>query len=237
LRENNCTEAVAYLKIAVERNPENSDAKEQLAQCLVELEEHQQALNLYEELLAAEPDNPRIKKQIETLKKTIYVRNLPSEYQAIPRTDQITRSQFASYLMLHLEFLQSYRTSESKIIVDSIHHWAQSYIQQTVNLGLIDLFPNRTFQPNLPITRLELAKAASRVLEILQSTGSKSIPSGEVVVPDVSSGNVYYPIVAKSISAGVLSLDADGRFHGSRPVSGAEIISTVNRLKSLAESS
>jgi len=108
-----------------------------------------------------------------------------------------------------------------------------------VNLGIIDLFPNRSFQPNLEITRLELAKAASRILEILEMNENKTFSgtNSPVAIPDISSQNVFYPMISKTLSTGVLTLDADGRFHPSRSVSGAEVLSLVNRLKEITEGS
>ncbi len=149
----------------------------------------------------------------------------------------MSRAQLAAYLVINLEILQKYSSENPQIIVDIIQHWAQSYIQKVVNLGIMDVFPNRTFQPNQPVSKLELAKAASRVMEIIEMNGRHRYPAdaGPAVIPDVPPGHMHYGLISKPVAAGILSLDGDGRFHGSRRVSGSEAISVVNRLKALTE--
>jgi len=239
IRQGNCAEALPYLQSADERNPGTPEIKKQLASCLLDLQQYNEALLVLQNLAILEPEDTQTKQQIEKIKKLIFVNTLPEEFQAISTAEQINRGQMAALLLVHLEILQSYRTQESQIIVDSIDHWAQNFIRKVVNLGIFDLFPNRTFQPSRPVTRLELAKAVSRILEILgrnMNNGMKAEGTGEpVTIPDIGPASVYYSMVIKALSAGVMSLDADGRFHPGRPVSGAEALSVVNRLKSLVE--
>lgn len=237
MRQGNCMEALPYLRAADERNPATAEIKKQLASCLIDLKEYNEALLVLQDLSTLEPQNTQTKQQIEKIKKLIFINSLPEEFQAIPTTEQINRGQFAALLLVHLEVLQTYKTQESQIIVDSINHWAQNFIRKAVDLGIFDLYPNRTFQASQPVTRLELAKAISRILEILKrNDGMKAEANAEpIVIPDVAAVSVYYGMVSKGLSAGIMSLDADGRFHPGRPVSGAEAISVVNRLKSLVE--
>jgi tetratricopeptide (TPR) repeat protein len=237
LKQKNCQEAANYLRIAIEISPEDTTVRRQLADCLVELEDYQQARVLYEQLAAEMPGDPEIRKKLEDVKKRIFIGNLPADYQSIPYTSEITRAQLAAYLIVNLESLQKYRAENQQIVVDIIHHWAQSYIQKVVSLGIMDIYPNRTFQPNQPITKLELAKAVSRILEIIELSGHKKFPeNSQVVIPDIPVTHLYYRLVARPLSANVLSLDSDGRFHASRRVSGGEATSVVNRLKALMES-
>ncbi len=237
IRQGNCAEAVPFLQTADERTPGSPEIKRPLASCLVDLKEYEQALTVLQDLAALEPQDTETRQQIEKVKKLIFVTGLPDEFQSIPATEQINRGQLAALLLVNLEVLQSYRTSESQIIVDSINHWAQNFIRKAVDLGIFDLYPNRTFQPAQPVTRLELAKAVSRILEILEiAEGKKPELDGEsVVIPDIAAGSVTYAMVSRALSGGVMSPDTDGRFHPGRPVTGAEAISVVNRLKSLVE--
>jgi tetratricopeptide (TPR) repeat protein len=236
VKQNNCREAVSYLKIAVEKNPDDFDVKQKLGACLLQLEEYTQAQAVYEQLAFQAPQNVEVQERLEEINRQIFIQNLPSDYQVIPHTSEITRSQFAAYLVIQLEALQKYGGGNQQIIVDIIHHWAQNYIQKVVNLGIMDVFPNRTFQPDQPITKLELAKAASRIMEIIELSGHGKFPADPSLnIPDVPAGHMNYRLVAKPVSARVISLDADGRFHPSRRVSGTEAISVVNQLKSFLE--
>jgi tetratricopeptide (TPR) repeat protein len=234
LKQHDCQNAVEYLRIAAERGSSDLNQKMQLADCYMELKEYPEAKILYEQLIAQMPGDEHVRQQLEFAKKNIFISGLPQEYQSISGTSEITRAQFAAYLVIQLESLQRFRSEDQKIAVDIIQNWAQSYIQKVVNLGIMDVFPNRTFQPNQPLTRLELARAVSRILEIAELSGKPKFPA-QANIPDIPADNVYYSLVAKPVASGVLSLDADGRFHPSRKVSGAEAISVVNQLKSIME--
>ncbi|MCI0411415.1 tetratricopeptide repeat protein [bacterium] len=237
LKENNCREAADYLRIAIEKSPEDLAVKNQLADCLFQLQDYQQARILYEEIALQKPGDTAIQQRLDDVKKRIFIENLPVEYQSIPNSPEITRAQLAAYLAVNLETLQKYRSENQQIVVDIIQHWAQNYIQKVVSLGIMDVYPNRTFQPSQLVTKVELAKAASRILEIVELSGQKQFPvNPDLVIPDIPPGHLYYRLVARPLSSEVISLDADGRFHASRRVSGAEAMSVVNKLKALTES-
>ncbi len=236
LKQNNCREAINYLRIAIEKSPDDLDARTRLADCLLNLQEYQEAKDIYEHLALQMPGNPTVQQRLEEIRKQIFVDSLPQEYQSIPHTTEITRAQLAAYMVVNLEILQKYRSDNQQIVVDIIQHWAQSYIQKVVSLGIMDVYPNRTFQPNQPATKLELAKAISRILEIVEMSGQGKFPADpRLVIPDIPPGHLYYDLVVKPLSARIIGLDADGRFHASRRVNGAEAITVVNQLKALME--
>jgi len=235
LTQNNYQDAVEYLKIALDHAPDDLSLKNQLADCYMQLRDYSQAKMLYEELATLMPDNEQAKQRLEEARKYLFIAGLPAEYQTISTNPEITRAQFAAYLVVNLEVLQKFRSENQEIAVDIIQNWAQNYIRKVVNLGIMDVFPNRTFQPNQPISKLELAKAVSRILEIIELSGQHKFPVTPVAIPDVPADNIYYSLMAKPVAAGVIVLDADGRFHPSRRVSGAEVISVVNKLKTIME--
>src|SRR5687768_16996094 len=136
LKQNNCQEAVAYLRVARDSSPDDLEVKTKLAECLMNLQEYQEARNMYEELALQMPGNAAIVQRLEEVRKKIFIENLPSEYQSIPHTAEATRSQLAAYFIINLEMLQKYRSDHQPIVVDIIQHWAQSYIQKVVTLGM-----------------------------------------------------------------------------------------------------
>jgi tetratricopeptide (TPR) repeat protein len=236
LKQDNCAEAVPYLKIAVEKTPEDLQVKRNLADCFVQLGDYQEARTIYEDLSIQIPGDREVTQRLEEIRKRLFVESLPSEFQSIQSAPEITRAQLAAYMVIYLEFLQKYRSENQQIVVDIIQHWAQSYMQKVVSLGIMDVYPNRTFQPNQPVSKLELAKAASRILEIIELSGQGKFPPDPTLsIPDIPAGHLYYRLVARPLAARVISLDADGRFHASRRVSGAEAISVVNQLRALTE--
>lgn len=236
ISHNRCADAIPYLQEVLRTTPGDPEAQMKLADCLSEEGQYTDALGLYETLADANPTD-EVRQKVEDTRKIIAFGKMPEEYQQIAHAEQINRAQLAALLVTELPFLQKYRMTSSEIMVDIINHWAKTYIQKVVDLGIMDVFPNRTFEPQQPITRLELAKAAYRLVQILETGEGKQFapPPENLIIPDVFSTNVNYQLVSTAISAGVLSLDADGRFHPYRPVSGAEVLSMVNRLKTLSE--
>ena len=237
IRQGNCKDAVPYLEQALQQSPDNLDIEKKLAQCMESLENYERALTLYTAIYAQEPPGPEGKKKIESLQKLVAIQKLPEEFHSIPSTEQVTRGQLAALIMVNLEFLSKYRSLNSSIIVDTLDYWGKNYVQKTVDLGIMDIYPNRTFQPNLPINKLELAKAASRILEILETNQGVKVKRTDIDIPDVSERNIYYQMIDQALSAGLIALDADGNFHPARAVSGAEAVSMVNRLQKIEEGS
>jgi tetratricopeptide (TPR) repeat protein len=233
IRQDKCEEAVPYLEEAMKQAPDNLEIQKQLAACMESLKNYERAISLYQAIYAEQPPGPEGPKKIEMLQKKLAIQRLPEEFHTISTTDQISRSQLAALIIVNLEFLSKYKSLNSSIIVDTFDNWAKNFIQRCVDLGIMDIYPNRTFQPELPITKLELAKAASRLMEILETNKGVQVKKSEITVPDVSTRNIYGPMIAQTVSAGLLSLDADGNFHPARPVSGAEAISMVNRVQSI----
>ena len=233
LKQKNCEDAVPYLQQVIEDNP---DLKLPLADCLADLGRNEDALEIYNDLSAAHPEDSDLQAKVKSTQRAIAMSQLPEEFQQISTSAEISRAQLAALLVTNLDVLEKYNPPSTQIIVDILNHWAAPFIQKMVELQIMDLFPNRTFEPSQPLTKVELAKAGNRILEILANEG-KTIPENQQAteIPDVPISNIYYPMISKVLSAGVLTLDADGRFHPSRPVSGAEALSMVNHLKSLSE--
>lgn len=237
LKRGNCDEGLKYLEKSKEQLPDEPAVLIPYADCLYDLEDYQRALAIYEKVQSIAPD-PAVESSLQKTRKRIEFLAMPREYQDISRTGEINRSQLAALMMTNLEFLQKYSSEESIIVVDIFDHWAKSYIRQAVNLGLMEVYPNRTFQPWRAITKLELTRAAYRALQILETGEGKTLPPVDETlqfIPDVSDSNINHTMIVKSISSGAVSLDADGRFHINRTVSGAEAMSMVNRLRVLSE--
>ena len=55
-------------------------------------------------------------------------------------------------------------------------------------------------------------------------------------IADMSPSHLNYPAVATAVSAGVLPLVDGGRFDIERPVSGADAIGAIDRLRALPQS-
>jgi tetratricopeptide (TPR) repeat protein len=237
LRKGRCQDALNNLEKSGETLPDDPEIQFAYGECLSESQDYEKALAAYEKAQQLKPD-PNTEERIADTRKIMAFHAMPEEYQNIAQTPEINRAQLAALIFTNLKFLEKYGTSNSVIIVDVFDHWAKNYIQKAVDTGMMEVFPNRTFQPSRMISKIELARVAARILEILEANEGKKIPitqSNDLIVEDVPNGNIYHAMVMKTLQAGVLSVDTDGRFHLNRPVSGAEAQSVVNRLQVLSE--
>jgi hypothetical protein len=100
----------------------------------------------------------------------------------------------------------------------------------------MDPFANHTFQPRTRLLRVDLATAVSRLLPLVASgrpelqRWTKERPK----IADVSPGHLSYPAVALAVASGTMPLVEGDRFVVARPVTGAEAIEVVDRLRALA---
>lgn len=235
-RKGICNDALKNLEKSGETVPDDPEILFAYGECLSESGEYEKALAAYQKAEQLKPD-PNTEERIADTQKILAFNAMPEEYRNIAQTSEINRAQLAALIFTNLNFLEKYGTSNSVIIVDVFDHWAKNYIQKAVDTGMMEVFPNRTFQPSRWISKIELARAAARILEILETNEGKKIPvaQNDLSIEDVPDGNIYHDMVMKTLKAGVLSLDTDGRFHLNRPVSGAEAQSVVNRLQVLSE--
>ena len=63
------------------------------------------------------------------------------------------------------------RVGKKNVVVTDIgQSWALHFIRRVLGRGLLDAFPNHTFQPQAFVRRAELANALARALESLNQT-------------------------------------------------------------------
>ena len=53
------------------------------------------------------------------------------------------------------------------VITDTRANWASPYILAVARAGVMEVYPNHTFQPDAVVRRVDIAQAASRVLELI----------------------------------------------------------------------
>jgi hypothetical protein len=122
------------------------------------------------------------------------------------------------------------------VLTDIRGHWASSWITTVVNAGIIDAFENHTFQPRQRVRRVDLATAVSRVVNLVaqRQPALRAQLSERPRIADMAPAHLNYPAVAAAVSTGVVPLLEGQRFQTTRPVSGAEAVETVDRLRALA---
>jgi S-layer homology domain len=104
--------------------------------------------------------------------------------------------------------------------------------------GVMEVYPNHTFQPAAVVRRGELADAASRVLALIAAEKPRLAASWKGArrqFADVPMAHLSYPAASLSVEAGIMQPLADGTFQLARPVTGAEAVAAIKKLEELAE--
>ena len=187
--------------------------------------------------LALQPDEA-LEVRLNGLRERAAFAAMPAEYRAIDTSTAVTRGQLAALFAVQLEeLLSTARSVNAIVITDTRGHWASPYILTAARAGVMEVYPNHTFQPDAVVRRADMARAVGRVLELVaQRNPQLAAPwrASKRKFPDVGAGHLNYPTAALAVDAGVMDTAADGSFQLTRPVTGAEAVASIARLAQLA---
>lgn len=220
-------DALVHLKAASENEPENPEILMQYGETLESTEEYAPALEMYERVLEIDPDSSAAGQRIENLKNRLGIFELPSQYDVIPDAAAVTKEQMAALLGVKFKTALDSPSGKPPIIIDISTSWAARFILKTAALGILDVYPNHTFQPEKPLNRAETAEILFRLIERLSRTGHRFIqhlPPERIQIGDVSANHFYYRPIIMMISFDIMSLSPGRMFNPDRAVSGREAI-------------
>ena len=162
---------------------------------------------------------------------------LPAEYRALSSAQQITRGDLAALIGIRLEEVLREVSRGPVVTTDTAGHWAAPWITQVAAAGIMPPFDNHTFQPQAPVRRVDLAEAASALLRAIARArpALQAQLAARPAIADISPSHLSYPAVASVVAAGILPLGDGGRFDTERPVSGADAIAALDRLRALTQ--
>lgn len=162
--------------------------------------------------------------------------SLPKEFKAIASSPTITRGDVAAMIGLRLgDVLDKSGRHVTVVATDARGHWAAQWILQVTQAGLMDVFPNHTFQPAGGVRRSDLADIVSRVLTMIAGERPIDLARWKAARPqfsDLTAGSTY-TAAALAVASGAMAADGD-RFGASRPASGADLVAAITRLQQIA---
>jgi tetratricopeptide (TPR) repeat protein len=194
------------------------------------------ALEAFQRAAAREP-RPEYRTRIEDLERRIDLAGMPEAFRSIGNRGAVSRGDLAALLGVRLEpLLAGARGQAAPLMTDVRGHWAQRWILDVARAGILEVFPNHTFQPGTTVRRSDLA----RVVALLHARAQAVDPAAaarwrgrSVEITDVATGNAVREAADLAVEAGVMSLDPGGAFSATRAVSGPEAIAAVDRLVAL----
>ena len=175
---------------------------------------------------------------LDRVRDRLAAARLPPEYREIPNNLQITRAELASIVGVNLSrLLEDSGQNEAVLITDIRSHWAYRWILVVAESGIMEVFPNHTFQPENVVDRGGLAQVVSRVLTLIASRDPVSGARWQAVreeFADIDSQHLQYRAASMAVAAEVLSVLEDNRFGLTNAVTGLEALAAVEQLERLA---
>jgi tetratricopeptide (TPR) repeat protein len=228
-------DALVHFRRAAELDAADAASLVQIGELLEEQQDLTGAEAAYRRAIAIEP-NPDISRRITTIVERARDARLPQEFRAIADARQITRADLAALLGIRLETVIRNARPREVVITDTRGHWAEPWITQVAQAGVVAAFDNHTFQPGSQVRRADLATAVSEVVRLLAAGNASLRPylTERPRIADVPPGHLNYPAVAVAVTSGVMPLADGGRFQIGLAVTGAEAVETITRLRTLA---
>ena len=147
-------------------------------------------------------------------------------YHEIRDAQATTREQIAAIIVKYFPQILEHRQNR-QIVTDVDAAWASEEIQIVVDTGLMDLFPNHTFEPSTLTTRGEFAVAIARLIRLL---GLSPNDNPRIPTTDVVPTNTQYRDVQLVLGYAVMSVHDSGAFDISGELPGREAVGAAERL-------
>jgi len=231
--------ALELFRRAVAIDPSDARSLVQIGELLENQSDYAGATKAYEAALALEPSQA-LEARVEVARAHEERLKLPAEYQAIEQASQITRADLAALIGVRLEpLLQDGQHREAVLITDLSSTWAATWIAAVARAGIMEPYANHAFQPRAVVRRTDLAQAISRLLARVASANGaagRSWSSARLEFADLSPAHLAYPAASEAVAAGVMQMGPDKTFQPSRPVTGGEATTAIDRLETLAGS-
>lgn len=196
------------------------------------------AADAYAAAAALEPGD-ELAARADAMREHAAFEAMPEEYRTIETAPSITRAQLAALLAVRLEdLLRRARAANPVVITDARESWAAPWIMAVTRAGVMDVFPNHTFQPANGVRRADLAQAVSRVLGLVAAEKPRIAGRWADARPkfaDVSPNHLSYTAAARAVASGVMAPLEGESFQLARPVTGTEAVQAVGRLEELAK--
>jgi tetratricopeptide (TPR) repeat protein len=241
-RDGDLAAALVHAQKASELEPSDARALVLIGEILEARDEGDAAIKAYTSAIALEPSET-IEARIKALRDKAALTTLPDEYKTIDTSPTVSRAQLAALIGVRLgPVLKLAGGGTAVVMTDTRSTWAAPWILTVTQAGVMEVYPNHTFQPSAQIRRVELARAASNVLSIIgrgnpAMAGKWREAANRQRFRDVMPTNPNYAIVSLVVEAGVMAAGPDGAFQPSRYATGAEAVAAVRKLQDVAEAS
>ena len=229
-KEKKWDEALARYRTQIEISGRNIEIEKNVAEALMNLGRTEEAREVLDRLRKQGTLDENLESKVNELEDLGRWGGEIGLYRNIKSADSITREQLAAIIVRYFPQVPEF-PQNPQIVTDIQESWARPEIQVTVGTGLIDPFPNHTFQPSGQVTRGLLALSMSRLVRLV---GLSPVDAPAIPTPDVTPGDALYRDVQVVLGSGLMGLEESGSFNVSRTVSGEEAVRAMERLLRLS---
>jgi Tfp pilus assembly protein PilF len=123
-------------------------------------------------------------------------------------------------------------------VIDIADHWAKSFIDEVVGLGVRGLQPmaDHNFNPDAMVTRAEYALMLEDILIAIlrdEKLATAHIGQSSSRFPDVNPSSPYYNAICNAVDKNIMDANISGEFGASNTVSGPEALLVIRKMKEL----
>jgi tetratricopeptide (TPR) repeat protein len=229
-------EADAHLDRAIALDPFDRASRVLLGQLREEIGDYDGAAVAYEAAQRIEPSR-EIEGALVRVRERADLARLPEQYQTLADRPEAARADLAAAIAIRLPGLLARAPARpTPVLTDIRGSWARPWILAAVRAGVLDAYPNHTFQPGSAVRRGDLANATSRVLALLAAQGDRRASEWQTAqrkFSDLPPDHPAYRSAATAVAAGAIDA-VDGAFRPTALVTGRELVEAVARLQRLA---
>jgi tetratricopeptide (TPR) repeat protein len=228
--------ALVHSQQASSLDPSDARALMLTAEVLESKSEWAKAADAYAAANAVEPSDS-VAARIGLMREKAAFEAMPPEYRTIETSPTVTRAQLAALLGTRLGDLLRRAAVIPVVVTDGRGNWAAPWIQSVTRAGVMEPFPNHTFQPTTVVSRGDLAQTVSRVLSLIAAEKPRLAAKWREPRPkfaDIGPAHPMYPAAARAVSSGVMAAADGDTFRLTRPATGTEARDAVSKLEALA---
>lgn len=199
--------------------------------------EPEAAIADYRRALELDPAATDLAARITDIETGLKEAALPVEFKAIGAAARVTRGDTAALLAYRLPGVLQAAARGTVLITDSRRHWAQQAILLAARSGVMEVYPNHTFQAGSGMTRGEFAAVVSRALTLIAARApqvAQGWREARLAFDDVRPGHTLHAAISRAVASGVLRPLEGQTFGVSRPMTGADAVEAIERLARLA---
>ena len=226
-----------HYEAVLEKEPHNETVLLRLAAIYEKKEKFDLAMVTLDRLLALKPGDPFLEGEKKRIRDRFQDLTLPEKFKKIFFKAEINREELAALVGFYFDrYIEM--GSSPEIITDIDGSFAREQIIKTVTAGIMRAMPDHTFARFVTTDRSRFAVTLQALIDYLQQKGHalRFAPLAPApLIADLSPLHKEFPIISSLVNSQVLSLDNQGNFNPTGPVSPADVIYALKKILNAIE--